>query len=48
LDNDLAKAKNIEERSSIIYQASKEGFSQDKLALLVGVSQIQISRIIKK
>ena len=48
LEKELKKAKNIEERNSIIYQANKDGFSQDKLALIVGVSQTQINRIIKK
>lgn len=44
----LQKAKNIKERNSIIYQANKEGLSQDKLAVIVGVSQTQINRIVKK
>ncbi|PHR56054.1 MAG: hypothetical protein COA44_09295 [Arcobacter sp.] len=32
----------------MIYQANQEGYSQHKLALIVGVSQTQINRIIKK
>ena len=48
IEKKLQKANNIEERNSIIYQASKVGLSQDKLAIIVGVSQTQINRIIKK
>jgi hypothetical protein len=48
LKKDLVKVKSLEERNSIIYKANKEGFSQDKLAIIVGVSQTQINRIIKK
>jgi putative transposase len=48
LEKSLVKAKNIAERNSIIFQANQEGFSQHKLALIVGISQTQINRIIKK
>jgi len=48
LEKEFQKAKNIEERNSIIYRANQKGFSQHKLATIVGVSQTQINRIIKK
>ncbi|MEA1920010.1 MAG: hypothetical protein U9N52_09235, partial [Campylobacterota bacterium] len=44
----LEKCNDREERNKIIYQAHKEGFSQHKLATIIGVSQTQICRIIKK
>ncbi len=44
----LKKSKNKEERNKIIYKASQEGFSQHKLAVIVGVSQTHIGRILKE
>ncbi len=44
----LEKCNDIKDRNKIIYKAYKEGFSQHKLAMIIGVSQTQISRIIKK
>ena len=48
LKSDLLKTDNIQERNQVIYKASQDGFSQHKLALIVGISQSQINRIIKK
>jgi len=48
IEKALQKAKNIEERNTIIYEANQLGLSQDKLAVMAGVSQTQINRIIKK
>lgn len=47
ITKDLEKCKDIQERNKIICKANKEGFSQHKLATIVGVSQTQICRIIK-
>jgi biotin operon repressor len=44
----LQNSKSIEERNYIIYKANQEGFSQHKLAVIVGISQTQINRIIKQ
>ena len=48
LQRKLEKAKTIAERNQYIYKAQQEGFSQHKLAEVIGLSQTQISRIIKK
>ena len=48
IEKDLLKANDLEERNSVIYEANKEGFSQHRLAIITGVSQTQINRIIKK
>ena len=48
LRKELAKANNMSERNIVVYKASKEGFSQHRLAGIVGLSQTQISRVIKK
>jgi len=48
LRKELAKVKNLSERNVVVYNASKEGFSQHSLADIVGLSQTQISRVIKK
>ena len=44
----LEKCDTIKDRNEIIHKAYKEGFSQHKLAMIVGVSQTQICRIIKR
>ena len=43
----LEKCDTKKDRNTIIYKAYTEGLSQHKLSIIVGVSQTQISRIIK-
>jgi len=42
-----AMGTSKEEKNKIIYKASPDGFSQHKLAIIVGVSQTQIGSILK-
>ena len=44
----LEKCDTLKDRNNIIHKAYKDGLSQHKLSIIVGVSQTQISRIIKK
>lgn len=48
LQKKLHNAQNIDERNKILFEANKEGFSQHSLSTIVGMSQTQVSRIIKK